>query len=41
MTADQNNMEGYEVKLPADRAYVVLVKELTLVTTCERHVYCW
>ena len=33
MTADQNKMEGYEVKLPADGVYVVLVKELTLVTT--------
>jgi hypothetical protein len=38
LTADQNEMEEYEMKLPADRDYVVLVKELTWMTTCERHV---
>jgi hypothetical protein len=34
MTADQNEVEGFEVKLSAYRACVVLVKELTLLTRC-------
>jgi len=39
MTADQNKVEGYQVTLCAGRAYVVLLKELTLGAVCERNVY--